>query len=234
MKALAELHCHTTFSDGFGSPETCIAWARGKGLQVIAITDHNTAEGALPYWEKSYHEGIIVIPGEEVGTELGHVLVYFIRKTIQPGLFEEVIMEVKDQGAIAFLAHPYRIPLGKIWRKRPICKLNKGHFKHLQGLEIENGRNRPRGNRLAHYLAEEKKLPAISGSDAHFLFEIGNNRTELEISQLSLEAVQTAMTQGKLRPFPRRFNTYGLGLLVALRNRLSNHRYEYRSSGSTG
>ncbi len=123
MEITAELHCHTTFSDGFASPERCIRQAARRGLQVLAISDHNTAEGAVPFWQHPIQHGVLVIPAEEVSTDLGHVLALFVRQTITPGRFDQVLADIQAQDALPFMAHPYHIPLGNRWRHKPIFKL---------------------------------------------------------------------------------------------------------------
>lgn len=228
MPAYAELHCHTTFSDGWATPDACVRQAARRGLQILALTDHNTAAGALPYWQQPLQDGVLVIPGEEVSTELGHVLAFFVQATIAPGPFKTVLAQIREQGAIPFMAHPYHIALGNRWRKKPIFKLNPAYLHQLVGLEIHNGHNRTPANRLAASLAEEKKLPRISGSDAHLPWEIGNARTRFDLPRLTLDAVKAALLQGRMQALPRQFNAFPVYLAVGLMNRLTGRRYAWR------
>lgn len=228
MQFYAELHCHTTFSDGLAAPAACVGQAARRGLQILALTDHNTAAGALPYWQQPVQQGVLVIPGEEISTELGHVLAFFVRASIAPGPFETVVAQIREQGALAFMAHPYQIPLGNRWRKKALCKLTPVHLNQLVGLEIYNGHNRSRANRLAAQLAAAQKLSATSGSDAHLPWEIGNARTRFDLPALTLEAVKAAMLQGQMQALPRRFNAFPIYLAIGLMNRLSGRRYAWR------
>ena len=65
----ADLHCHSTASDGTGPPAEVMARARAAGLDVIALTDHDTvaghaeAAGALP-------AGLTLVPGIELSCRL--------------------------------------------------------------------------------------------------------------------------------------------------------------------
>ena len=68
-----DLHIHTKYSDGSGSPKDIIYNARKKGLNGIAITDHNTLEGY--FRAKDIDANITILPGFEVSTEAGHILV---------------------------------------------------------------------------------------------------------------------------------------------------------------
>ncbi len=79
---LIDLHNHTTASDGTLSPEETVAYAAGKGLSAIAITDHDTASGAVQAVSCAEKFGVEVIPGIEISADyMGygiHILGYFI------------------------------------------------------------------------------------------------------------------------------------------------------------
>lgn len=79
----ADLHVHTTASDGILEPENVIDWAVKKKINAIAITDHDTTSGidrAIKRGER--YNNIIVIPGIELSCDLSgeevHILGYFI------------------------------------------------------------------------------------------------------------------------------------------------------------
>ncbi len=68
-----DLHTHSSFSDGLGDPKDLLEYARTKGLDGLAITDHNTLEG---YFKVKECEGnLLLVPGYEVETEAGHIRV---------------------------------------------------------------------------------------------------------------------------------------------------------------
>jgi len=78
----ADLHCHTTASDGTFSPEELVALAARIGLKVIAVTDHDSVEGVAPAQAAGERLGIEVIPGVEINTDVPgaevHILGYFV------------------------------------------------------------------------------------------------------------------------------------------------------------
>jgi predicted metal-dependent phosphoesterase TrpH len=230
MLVQAELHCHTSFSDGFASPERCIRAASRRGLRVLAITDHNTAEGVLSYWDQSLIDDVMIIPGEEVSTDRGHVLAYFVRETIPPGRLKEVLDQISAQGAIAYLAHPYHIPLGNRWRSRAIFQLEDRHVSRFAGIEVENGHNRSQANRMATSLARRMQIKEISGSDAHIPVEIGNARTQIELESFDYSGVRRALISGRTQALPRRFNAYPIYLLTGILNKLTRRRYAWETS----
>ncbi|WP_274650499.1 PHP domain-containing protein [Paenibacillus humicola] len=78
----ADLHTHTTASDGTQRPADNVRMAAEKGLAAIAITDHDTVDGIAEAMEAGAALGVIVVPGVEISTSAGgrdiHMLGYFI------------------------------------------------------------------------------------------------------------------------------------------------------------
>ncbi len=65
----ADLHTHSNRSDGTGSPAQVVAEAAEAGLDVMALTDHDTAEGWDEAIETGERLGVRVLPGIEISTE---------------------------------------------------------------------------------------------------------------------------------------------------------------------
>src|SRR5207245_10600906 len=77
----ADLHMHTTASDGWPSPQQLVDHARGTGLDVIAATDHDTIEGALHAAEHAARGTTLqVVIGEEQSDRDGHSHALFHEK----------------------------------------------------------------------------------------------------------------------------------------------------------
>lgn len=169
----ADLHVHTTYSDGSHSPRQVVDAGIRAGLDVLAVTDHDTIEGALVAADRAVAlAGLLeVIVGEEVSSRDGHILGLYLRGRVEPGLSgEETIIAIREQGGLAIAAHPF-------WRtvRRP-GKLPHGvgpellpllPFDALEGL---NGGVTPSmwtANRLALQAAGMISLPTVGGSDAH-------------------------------------------------------------------
>ncbi|MGL5380875.1 PHP domain-containing protein [Clostridium sp.] len=76
----ADLHIHSSYSDGTMTPEQIIEIAKEKSIKCISITDHDSI--AAQYVTKNKYEGINIIPGIELSTEFNdlelHILGYFI------------------------------------------------------------------------------------------------------------------------------------------------------------
>lgn len=77
-----DLHVHTLYSDGTFEPRRSIELARERGLDVVAITDHDTVNGLPEAFEAGAEHGVEVVPGIEFSTlyrgEGVHVLCYYV------------------------------------------------------------------------------------------------------------------------------------------------------------
>jgi hypothetical protein len=77
-----DLHTHTNFSDGSFSPAALVELAHKKGLNILAITDHDTTDGIAEAMEAAQSLPLELIPGIELSTEFQgretHILGYFI------------------------------------------------------------------------------------------------------------------------------------------------------------
>lgn len=78
----ADLHCHSTASDGRLAPDEVVKAAWRRGLRAIALTDHDTLAGVPPAQEAAEPLGLEVIPALELSTTLAgrevHLLGYFV------------------------------------------------------------------------------------------------------------------------------------------------------------
>ncbi|RAP78108.1 PHP domain-containing protein [Paenibacillus montanisoli] len=78
----ADMHTHTTASDGLQRPADNVAMAKKRGLGAIAITDHDTVDGIAEALEAGERLGITVVPGVEISTVADgrdiHILGYYI------------------------------------------------------------------------------------------------------------------------------------------------------------
>ncbi|HJK05035.1 MAG TPA: CehA/McbA family metallohydrolase, partial [Methanocorpusculum sp.] len=103
-----DLHVHTNASrDGESSVEDVLAAAVKAGLDAIAITDHDTTEGSLCALA-AQNPGVLIIPGIEVSTRQGHLLVLGTTKVLAPKQdVLETIAEAKALGAVTIVPHPF-------------------------------------------------------------------------------------------------------------------------------
>ncbi len=172
----ADLHIHTTHSDGTASVREVLAHVARTDLRVIAITDHNTIAGALEARRLAESYGVEVIVGEEVSTSEGHLLALFIEQELprdRPAA--ETIAAIHAQGGLAIAAHPYDWFVPSLGRAglRERCA-GPGCEWPLDAIESFNASVWfPRFNSAAASAGERLGLPLVGGSDAHHLATIG-------------------------------------------------------------
>ena len=94
-----ELHCHTRVSkDSLMSYDAIIKRVRERGLDAIAITDHNKIDGAFALAKRAPFPVII---GEEIRTSEGEIIGYFLNALIPRGLPPEDAKKLMLQAFIA-------------------------------------------------------------------------------------------------------------------------------------
>lgn len=195
-----DLHCHSYYSnDGISSPEKLLKTALKKGLDGIALTDHNTTAGWKKAIEAAKKLNAVLILGQEIelkrdGKTIGEILGYFLKEEINPEgkNIETIIQEIKKQGGIAIIPHPF------YWIK-PFKDLEK--YKNLiDGIEVFNSRSQTkRGNIKSFEFAQKNNLPLTAGSDAHSCFDIGN--AYLEAKAKSPEEFKEAILKRRVKIF---------------------------------
>ncbi|MEJ2715829.1 MAG: PHP domain-containing protein [Deltaproteobacteria bacterium] len=88
---MIDLHVHTNYSDGTLSPRELLGCASERGLEALAVTDHDTVEGVPEALQEGKRVGVEVVPGVEISAQwergILHVLGYFVR-TDHPELIE--------------------------------------------------------------------------------------------------------------------------------------------------
>lgn len=163
-----DLHIHSKYSkDSLLKPETILKVAKKRGLNGIAVTDHNTIKGGLATKKMNVDENFTVIIGSEIKTEYGDIIGLFLQEEIISRAFEEVVDEVKDQDGLVILAHPFR--KGFVFPSNLFIKIDL--------IEAFNARSPKSLNEKAFELAKKHKKPITAGSDSHLAFEIGGGKT---------------------------------------------------------
>lgn len=189
----AEFHCHTCYSkDSLLKLEALIAAARAKGLDKVAITDHNRLAGATTAHKLAPD---LVVIGEEIATTEGELLGYFLSEEVPKGLEPmEAINRLKAQGAFISVAHPFDIDRGAHWTRKTLEEIAD----QLDGVEVFNSRCiNPRFNVLAAEFAHEYNLLCLGGSDAHSQKELG--RTRLTMPDFdSADSLRAALREARM------------------------------------
>jgi predicted metal-dependent phosphoesterase TrpH len=170
-----ELHTHTYYSkDCLLKPETVIATCRRKGIDKLAVTDHNTISGAL---ELKRLAPELIIVGEEVMTTEGELLAFFVREWVPPGLTpQETIARLRDQGAFISVSHPLDRLRRGAWDEAALLEI----IEQVDALEVFNARcTFNADNAAALDLAQRHDKLKTVGSDSHTAREIGRATVEM-------------------------------------------------------
>ncbi len=157
-------HIHTDYSDdGANSPDRIVRLARERGVGCVAVTDHDTLDGARATAEAAGGNPAVII-GEEVSTSGGHLIGLFLEAHVPAGLSpRDTALAIRRQGGLVVVPHPFNSMFS--------CGLRR----HLAGItdlidavEVHNAQNlSPLPNRRAVALAAGLGRPALVGADIH-------------------------------------------------------------------
>jgi len=187
-----DLHVHTNFSkDGESSVEDILRQAEAVGLDVIAITDHDTTEGAKK--ALTCESPVLVIPGIEVSTKDGHLLVLGVTEIIPSGLdVVATIRMARKMGALLILPHPYHV-----WR-HGVARRRKSGMSAVDAVEAFNSRYIVgSANTKAARIARRLGKPCVGGSDAHNARFVGYGRTCVE-AEKNIPSILAAIRDGRV------------------------------------
>jgi len=198
-------HIHSIYSgDSRSTPEKIIKQALLIGLDVIAISDHDSVEGSKIAIEMSKKmDKILIIPSIEISSSGGHILGLGVENIIQKGLSpEETVEKIHDEGGLAIVPHPFSFyrngllsknkktttslvktidPLTAFKNTDSTADTDFGfNSRYIDGVEVLNARYViGYSNFRANKLANKNNLAKIGASDSHFIESIGNCYTEI-------------------------------------------------------
>lgn len=209
----AEVHAHTTASDGMVSAPELVRAAAAINLRVVCITDHDTIGDLAEAVDVGAGLGVEVVPGEEVtcvfppGT---HIVGLFIDKQVRMHMsVEDTVDAIHDQGGLAIVAHPFMPTYFASMSERRLESLLRSRT--VDGIELRHTAPVLPGawRRLDEYYAAHRDQlgAALGAGDSHYgINDIGRVVTVFEGStaadlRASLEARTTSPFDG-VRPTP--------------------------------
>ncbi len=160
-----ELHCHAWHSDGDRSAAEVVRLARERGLDFLAISDHNTIASQREL-SNLRDPGLILIRGVEATTFKGHFNTWGIPDWVdfrvqRPEDMQAALRFANDCGAVTSCGHPK--PYGPPWEYSSVT--------NFHCVEVWNGPwtllNQMALDYWVSLLASGRRLTAIAGSDWH-------------------------------------------------------------------
>ena len=209
-RLIIDLHTHThpASDDSSMTLDELVQRAREAGLDGVCVTDHDRFMDADEARRVSEAYGLLVLPGCEVTTDEGHVLVFGLTGYVfgmhRPSFLESLVRQA--EGAIV-AAHPYRrsylaeAPRGSERYRRMLR--SAGHnplYGIADAVEILNGRGSQGENAFACDLSVELGLNGVGSSDAHMTGDVGTFATEFQRSIRDLDDLITELRAGRAAP----------------------------------
>ena len=189
-----DFHMHTHHSyDCLVEPRALVDRCIKVGLNCIAVTDHNSLEGALAVKNIA---PFFVILGEEIKTTHGEITGLFLTEEIPKGLSPlETVQRIKEQGGLVSLPHPF----DRIGRSPLESEIIAELVSQVDIIEGFNARTTFRGDNMrSQKFAEENSLPMTAVSDAHTLGELGISYTEFPEFDGSASGFKDALKNARL------------------------------------
>ncbi len=191
MIVKADLHIHTTVSDGVNSPKEVVLAAFYKGLNVIAITDHDTFQGALV--AKRYVDGLdlLVVVGCEVSSLKGDILVLCDSPISISRNISELIDIAHANNCLAVPAHPF-----DEWRN----SIGDDIYNYKwDAIEVYNASSTDYANKQAQIAAKIMGIPGIGNSDAHSIDRIGIVYNRILVDDFSVDEVLESIRKNRVK-----------------------------------
>ena len=190
----ADFHMHTHFShDSEMTPDELVARCLAVGLNCVAVTDHNTIDGALEVQRIAPFTTII---GEEVASSEGEITGLFLTEPIPRGLSPvETAMRIKEQKGLVSLPHPFDRFRRSVISRQALEEI----LPYADIVEVFNSRNNLNAdNRKALEYAQQHGLLASGVSDAHSPLELGRTYVEMAEFDGTPESFMEALARGKI------------------------------------
>mgnify|MGYP000906977474 FL=1 len=185
---------HTWFSpDCDVSPQDLVDRCIKVGLACIAVTDHNTIEGALAVQAIAPFPVII---GEEVASSEGEITGLFLQESIPKGLSPvETAIRIKKQGGLVSIPHPFDRFRGQVISKKALDDL----VDYADIVEVFNSRNNlSSDDKKAQKFATKHNLLTSGVSDAHTIMELGRTYIEMPEFDGTPDGFKTALYSGEI------------------------------------
>ena len=174
-------------------PEKLVSRCVEMGIDCIAITDHNTIDGALAVQSTA---SIRVIVGEEIKSRGGEITGLFLQETVPSELSPlETVQRIKGQGGLVSIPHPFDHFRRSVINRQALQQI----LPYVDIIEAFNARNTfQRDNEAALALALQHDILISSVSDSHTSLEVGRSYVETPDFDHRPLALMEALSRGRL------------------------------------
>jgi predicted metal-dependent phosphoesterase TrpH len=182
------IHFHSRYSpDSWTGIGAILRFARKHSLDFLILTDHDTLRGSRELQCRAAEAGVPVeVPlAAEYRTSHGDVIAAFLQEDIHARQFPEFVAEVRRQGGLLLLPHPF-VNHAEVEVLAEQCDL----------IEVFNGRAADAANRQAASLAGRLGKPVYWASDAH----LARNLAKVMVAVQRIGDLKSSLTSGDVRP----------------------------------
>jgi len=214
---IIDLHTHTRpgSDDSFLHPVDLIQKAKKSGLDGICLTEHDWFWDHDEISRLSQEHGFLILPGAEINTEEGHILIFGVNEYIYGMHRTEKLRSIVDEaGGAMILSHPYRLHLRineDIQEALDRCS-QRPFFEYIDIMEVYNGRGSIHQNNFSLELCRLLKRKGTGGSDAHSFDDVPSCATYFEKNITNLEELIAELRAGRFRAVDIRHNNEMAGL----------------------
>jgi predicted metal-dependent phosphoesterase TrpH len=207
---LIDLHTHSypKSDDSFMAVDDLVDAAKQRGLDGVCLTDHDAFWTLDETLALSRRHEFLVLPGAELNTDGGHVVVFGLTEYIfgvhKPAFLRDL---VDRRGGVIIAAHPYRRrfleePARSLEARAQMLERSAADpfFSHCDALEGINGRGSPLENRFSQDLQGCLDMKAVAGSDAHRLEQVGTAATRFQKKITGLQDLIDELRSGRFCP----------------------------------
>ena len=206
---LIDLHTHTQplSHDSLLTADDLIDLAKQSRLDGVCLTEHDFFWEPEKVIELRRRHDFLVLPGIEVNTEDGHIVVFGLQHYVY-GMHRvhELAALAQAAGGVMIAAHPYRRQLpfelrnDGDWSEALERAVANPAYGNVSAIESHNGRGSARENAFAAAIADRLGASQVAASDAHAAGDIGRCATQFEERIESLGDLIAALKSGRFAP----------------------------------
>jgi predicted metal-dependent phosphoesterase TrpH len=214
---LIDMHTHTVMGayDSSLQPALLVQGILDAGLHGVTVTEHNRMWDRHQFRDfQAQHDGLLVVNGMEVSTDLGHILAFGLNGIAAGIPHLARLREAADEcGGYLVAAHPFRYWFEPVHFTRrglkpvemvPEVLAQEPVFKYVDAIEVYNGANTDRENLIALEVAALLGKPGTAGSDCHSTQGVGCACTRFERTLETPEALLRELHAGRFGPMSNR------------------------------